>query len=111
MGDIAIIGSGYVGLVTGACLSEFGLHVTCVDKNVNKIAKLNACEVSIYEPGLKDLICRNIDNKRLNFITDIKKAISDNKVILIAVGTPPSSDGSADVIHVLEVAMEIGLKP
>jgi len=108
MGDIAIIGSGYVGLVTGACLSEFGLHVTCVDKNVNKIAKLNGGEVSIYEPGLKDLISRNIDNKRLNFTTDIKKAISDNKVIFIAVGTPPSSDGSADVTHVLEVAREIG---
>ena len=108
MGDIAIIGSGYVGLVTGAWLSEFGLHVTCVDKNVNKIAKLNGGEVSIYEPGLKDLISRNIDNKRLNFTTDIKKAISDNKVIFIAVGTPPSSDGSADVTHVLEVAREIG---
>jgi len=94
--------------VTGACLSEFGLHVTCVDKDESKITKLSRGEVSIYEPGLEEMVYRNMNNKRLSFTNDIKKAIYDNDVVFIAVGTPPLEDGNADVTHVLEVAREIG---
>lgn len=108
MNKIAMIGSGYVGLVTGTCLSDFGFQVTCVDKNESKIEKLKNGITPIYEPGLHDLIQRNTYYKRLNFTTDIKKAIEENDVIFIAVGTPPQSDGSADLHYVKAAAEEIG---
>lgn len=108
MSRIAIIGSGYVGLVTGACISEFGWQVTCVDKNQDAIEKLNRGEPTIYEPGLLDFMERNFCHKRLNFTIDIKKAIEENDVIFIAVGTPQQEDGSADLTSVLKVASEIG---
>lgn len=108
MSKIAIIGSGYVGLVTGTCLSDFGWQVTCVDNNEDMIEKLNSGEATIYEPGLEDLLKRNIYYKRVNFTTDIKKAIEENDVIFIAVGTPQQEDGSADLRNVLEVAKKIG---
>ena len=108
MSSIAIIGSGYVGLVTGTCLSEFGWQVTCVDKEEYKIEKLKMGEIPIYEPGLQDLVTRNIYYKRLNFTTDMKKAIEESEVIFIAVGTPSKEDGNADVTNVLQVANEIG---
>jgi UDPglucose 6-dehydrogenase len=108
MGDIAIIGSGYVGLVTGTCLSDFGWNVTCVDKDEDKINKLKRGEIPIYEPGLKDLVDRNLFYRRLNFTTDIKSAVEENEVVFIAVGTPPKEDGSADLTYVIQVAKEIG---
>lgn len=108
MNKIAMIGSGYVGLVTGTCLSDFGFQVTCVDKNENKIEKLKNGEVPIYEPGLYDLIERNMYYKRLSFTTDVKKAIEENDVIIIAVGTPQKSDGNADLSYVEEAAKDIG---
>ena len=108
MSSIAIIGSGYVGLVTGTCLSDFGWQVTCVDKDEIKIEKLLSGEVPIYEPGLEELLSRNVYYKRLNFTTDLKKAVEENDVIFIAVGTPTCEDGSADITHVLHVAEEIG---
>lgn len=108
MSSIAIVGSGYVGLVTGTCLSDFGWQVTCVDKDETKINRLLKAELSIYEPGLQDLVIRNMDSKRMNFTTDIKKAVEENKVIFIAVGTPPMEDGNADISHVIKVAKEIG---
>ncbi|MBC2580056.1 UDP-glucose/GDP-mannose dehydrogenase family protein [Clostridium sp. DJ247] len=108
MSKIATIGSGYVGLVTGTCLSDFGWQVTCVDNNQHMVEKLNSGEATIYEPGLEDLLKRNIYYRRVNFTIDIKKAIEENDVIFIAVGTPQQEDGSADLTNVLEVANEIG---
>lgn len=107
MPKIAIIGTGYVGLVTGACLSDFGLEVTCVDNNIEKIEKLNSNQIPIYEPGLDAIVERNAYYRRLRFTTDIEAAIHENDVIFIAVGTPPSTDGSADLKYVKEVAEEI----
>ncbi|MBC7958629.1 MAG: UDP-glucose/GDP-mannose dehydrogenase family protein [Vallitaleaceae bacterium] len=108
MNKIAIIGSGYVGLVTGTCLSDFGLQVTCVDNNEDIVAKLNNGIPTIYEPGLEDLLTKNLYYKRLAFSKDLKKAVEENDVIFIAVGTPQQEDGSADITNVLEVAKEIG---
>ncbi|HIE65282.1 MAG: UDP-glucose/GDP-mannose dehydrogenase family protein [Nitrospira sp.] len=105
--NIAIIGSGYVGLVTGACFSEFGLNVTCVDKDEEKIARLEKGEIPIYEPGLEELIKKNREGGRLFFTTDIAHAIKDALVIFIAVGTPPRGDGFADLSHVEMVAETI----
>ncbi len=104
---ITIIGTGYVGLVTGACFSEFGVFVTCVDKDKNKIESLKKGVVPFYEPGLEDLIKKNIHQGRLNFTTDIRHCVRDSLVIFIAVGTPPRGDGSADLKYVEEVAREI----
>jgi len=106
---IAVIGSGYVGLVTGACFAESGVNVTCVDVDVNKIQQLKNGAIPIYEPGLESMIRRNFEKKRLVFTTDIKEGIDGSEVIFIAVGTPPGEDGSADLKHVLDVAKEIGL--
>jgi len=106
--QITIIGSGYVGLVTGTCLANFGLSVTCVDKDIEKIKQLNNGKIPIYEPGLEDLIVKNVKENRLRFTTDLKKAVEESQVIYIAVGTPPNHDGSADLQYVEEVARDIG---
>jgi UDPglucose 6-dehydrogenase len=105
---IIVVGSGYVGLVTGACFAESGLNVTCVDSDSVKIQQLKAGSIPIYEPGLETIIRRNVEKKRLSFSTEIKEGIEGAEVIFIAVGTPPGEDGSADLKHVLEVAKQIG---
>ena len=105
---VTIFGSGYVGLVTGACLAEAGNHVVCVDIDAAKVARLNQGEVPIHEPGLDALIARNRASGRLEFTTDAGKAIDHGLFQLIAVGTPPGEDGSADLRHVLSVARAIG---
>ena len=105
---VAVIGSGYVGLVAGACLAETGNDVICVDNNEDKIAKLRANVVPIYEPGLEPMIRRNQEQGRLSFTTDLPEAVRKSRVIFIAVGTPPGEDGSADLQHVLAVAHGIG---
>ncbi len=106
--NIAVIGTGYVGLVTGTCFSEFGLNVTCVDVDESKIASLHAGEIPIYEPGLQDLVTRNVADGRLTFTTDVENAISQSLVLFIAVGTPPNEDGSTDLSRVESVARRIG---
>ncbi len=106
--EIAIVGTGYVGLVTGTCFSETGLTVTCIDIDKRKIDMLNNGEVPIYEPGLDDMIKNNVEKNRLFFTTDIKEGIKDAEAIFIAVGTPPDEDGSADLKYVLSVARDIG---
>ena len=105
---VAVIGSGYVGLVAGACLAETGNDVVCVDKDADKIARLQKNEIPIYEPGLEPMIRRNQAEGRLTFTTDVSKAVRAARVVFIAVGTPPGEDGSADLQHVLAVAKEIG---
>jgi len=109
MNKIAVIGTGYVGLVSGACLSDFGMNVTCVDIDFDKVAKLNKGIVTIYEPGLANLVERNSYYKRLSFTSDIKKAVKENEVIFIAVGTPPAEDGSCDLQYVLQAVKDIAL--
>ncbi len=105
---VAVIGSGYVGLVAGACLAETGNDVVCVDKDAEKIARLQRNEIPIYEPGLEPMVQRNQAEGRLTFTTDLAAAVKPARVIFIAVGTPPGDDGSADLQHVLGVAREIG---
>ncbi len=105
---IAIVGSGYVGLVTGACFAEVGIDVTCVDIDVAKIEKLKNGISPIYEPGLDDMLKRNIERGRLTFTTDLTSCVNENEVIFSAVGTPPDEDGSADLKYVLEVARTVG---
>jgi len=97
---IAVIGTGYVGLVTGACFAEFGVDVTCVDIDAEKIARLSSGEMPIYEPGLEQLVSKNMQSGRLQFTTDIKQAVEQALVIFLAVGTPPKSDGSPDLSFV-----------
>ncbi len=104
---IAIIGTGYVGLITGACFAEFGFNVICVDNDEKKIRSLKKGKVPFYEPGLEELLHRNIKSKRIRFTSNIAKAVEDSLVIFIAVGTPPRGDGSADMRHVEGVAKEI----
>ena len=106
---VTVIGTGYVGLVTGACLADVGMQVTCVDMDHDKIVNLKKGILPIYEPGLKDIVDRNFKSGRLNFSTSLKDVISESKVAFIAVGTPPGEDGSADLKYVLSVASEIGL--
>jgi UDPglucose 6-dehydrogenase len=105
--DIAVIGTGYVGLVTGAGLSDFGNDVVCVDVDAGKIARLEKGIIPIYEPGLDTLVSRNVADGRLRFTTDLAGAISGARAIFIAVGTPPKPDGSADLRYVEEVARSI----
>ena len=105
---VAVIGSGYVGLVVGACLAETGNDVVCADIDAGKVARLNQGEVPIYEPGLEDLIEKNLDQRRIRFTTDVVEAVKASEIIFIAVGTPPDEDGSADLQHVLAVAAAIG---
>jgi UDPglucose 6-dehydrogenase len=104
---IAVVGSGYVGLVTGACLADFGMDVTCVDKDERKINMLNEGKIPIYEPGLDTLVAKNEKAGRLHFTTELKEAIEKSLAIFIAVGTPPREDGSADLTYVVEVAEAI----
>jgi UDPglucose 6-dehydrogenase len=104
---IGIIGTGYVGLVTGACFAEFGVFVTCVDKDEKKIRALKKGAVPFYEPGLEDLVRRNIKQGRLRFTTKVGDAVDESLVVFVAVGTPPRGDGSADLRYIDEVAREI----
>ena len=106
--QLTIFGSGYVGLVTGACMAEMGNHVVCYDIDEGKIERLNNGEVPIYEPGLDAYIARNMESGRLEFTTDVKKAVDHGLFQFISVGTPPDEDGSADLKHVLAVAKSIG---
>ena len=105
---IAIVGTGYVGLVTGTCFAEIGVNVTCVDTNSDKIAALNKGIIPIYENGLEEMVLRNMKAKRLKFTTSLESCLDDVEVIFSAVGTPPDEDGSADLSYVLEVARTIG---
>jgi len=104
---IGIIGTGYVGLVTGACFAEFGIYATCIDKDEKKVRSLKKGEVPFYEPGLEGLVKKNLKNGRLRFSTKIQDAVDSSLVIFIAVGTPPRGDGSADMRYVESVAEEI----
>lgn len=104
---IGIIGTGYVGLVTGACFAEFGVFVTCVDKDEKKIRSLKKGKVPFYEPGLEDLIERNVKQGRLRFTTKVGEGVSGSLVVFIAVGTPPRGDGSADLQYIEQVAREL----
>jgi UDPglucose 6-dehydrogenase len=106
--DIGVVGTGYVGLVVGACLAETGNTVRCVDADGEKVARLRAGEIPIYEPGLEEMVPRNVAEERLDFTTDLESAVQASEVIFIAVGTPQDEDGSADLRHVLEVAGGIG---
>lgn len=106
--NIAIVGTGYVGLVSGTCFAEMGVNVTCVDVNEEKIKSLQRGEVPIYEPGLDEMVLRNQREGRLHFTTDLKSCLNDVEVVFSAVGTPSDEDGSADLQYVLEVAKEFG---
>lgn len=106
---IAVIGSGYVGLVSGTCFADMGNTVICVDKDPGKIETLNRGDIPIYEPGLKDMVSINHQAGRLSFTTDLEPAVKASSIVFIAVGTPPDEDGSADLSHVLAAAEEIGL--
>jgi UDPglucose 6-dehydrogenase len=106
--NVCVVGSGYVGLVTGACLADFGMTVVGVDKDPDKVATLRGGEVPIYEPGLKSLVRKNMEAGRLSFTTDLGPALEEAEVIFIAVGTPSAEDGSADLRFVREVATSIG---
>src|SRR4030042_1680795 len=105
--NICIIGTGYVGLVTGACLAEFGMNLVCVDSDRLKIDLLRQGKVTIHEPGLEDLVVKNMGEGRLSFSTSIEEGVKSSLVIFIAVGTPSDADGSADLKSVEEVAKEI----
>jgi UDPglucose 6-dehydrogenase len=104
---IAVIGSGYVGLVTGTCFAEFGVDVSCVDVDAAKVARLSRGEATIYEPGLEQLIQKNLQAGRLQFTTDLKSAVRPATVVFLAVGTPPKEDGSADLSFVENAAREV----
>ena len=106
--DIAIVGTGYVGLVSGTCFAEMGAHVTCVDVDAQKIQKLKDGIMPIYEPGLEELVKRNVNFGRLKFTTDLTEVLDDVEVVFSAVGTPPDEDGSADLKYVLAVARQFG---
>lgn len=105
---IAIVGTGYVGLVTGTCFAEMGVDVTCVDVDVAKIENLNKGIIPIYEPGLEDMVLRNVKAERLHFTTSLVEVLNDVDVVFSAVGTPPEEDGSADLRYVFEVARTVG---
>ena len=105
---IAIVGTGYVGLVTGACFAEMGAEVACIDINKNKIDKLHKGEIPFYEPGLDGLVLRNVAAGRLSFNTDLSEVINSVEAVFSAVGTPPAADGSADLSYVFNLAKQIG---
>src|SRR6187401_2143183 len=104
---ISVIGTGYVGLVTGACLADFGNEVICVDKIADKIARLKEVEIPFYEPGLKEVVERNVAEGRLVFSNDLPGAVEKTPVVFIAVGTPTGAAGEADLSAVFEVAKEV----
>lgn len=106
--NIAVVGTGYVGLVTGTCFSEMGINVTCVDIDEKKVENLKKGIIPIYEPGLEDMVLKNVSAGRLHFSTDLTSCLNDVEVIFSAVGTPPDEDGSADLRYVLDVARTIG---
>lgn len=108
--NITIVGTGYVGLVSGACFAEMGIDVTCVDVDKTKIDRLNRGEMPIYEPGLEELVLRNAADGRLHFTTELGDGLDASEAVFLAVGTPPDEDGSADLKYVLAVAREIGSK-
>jgi len=105
---MSVVGTGYVGLVAGACFSESGNHVICVDNDEDKIRRLTMGEIPIYEPGLLEIVARNAKAGRLEFTTDLVKAVKRSRIIFLAVGTPPAQDGSADLSSILAVAKTIG---
>ncbi|MEP6700871.1 MAG: UDP-glucose/GDP-mannose dehydrogenase family protein [Bacteroidota bacterium] len=105
---IAVVGTGYVGLVTGTCFAETGNNVTCVDIDVNKVNKLNNGEITIYEPGLEKLFLRNLKEERLHFTTDLAEGVKNAVIIFLALPTPPGEDGSADLKYILGVADDLG---
>ena len=105
---IAVVGTGYVGLVTGTCFSEMGVHVTCVDVDQQKIEGLKQGIIPIYEPGLETLVRKNTRSGRLQFTTRLEDILNSVDIVFSAVGTPPDEDGSADLKYVLEVARTIG---
>ncbi|HUR30292.1 MAG TPA: nucleotide sugar dehydrogenase, partial [Saprospiraceae bacterium] len=104
---IAVVGTGYVGLVTGTCFAETGNDVTCIDNNIQKIESLQAGKITIYEPGLDVFFERNIEQGRLHFTSSLKDGIKDAKIIFLALPTPPGSDGSADLSYILGVASDL----
>jgi len=104
---IAVIGTGYVGLVTGACFAEFGVDVTCVDVDITKIEKLNNGVIPIYEPGLDQVVEKNVKDRRLHFTTDIQSAVQGAEVVFLAVGTPPKADGSPDMSYYQQAAKDV----
>ena len=106
--NIAIVGTGYVGLVSGTCFAEMGINVTCIDIDENKIERLKKGEIPIYEPGLEDMVKRNVAAGRLHFATNLASCLDDVEIVFSAVGTPPDEDGSADLQYVLSVAREFG---
>ncbi|UCE62214.1 MAG: UDP-glucose/GDP-mannose dehydrogenase family protein [Phycisphaerales bacterium] len=105
---ISVVGTGYVGLVAGACFADSGNHVICVDNDKDKVAKLENGEIPIYEPGLQEIVARNAKAERLTFTTDLPEAVRTSRIIFLAVGTPPAADGSADLSAILDVAKTIG---
>ena len=105
---IAVVGTGYVGLVTGTCFAETGNDVICVDIDKSKVDKLSGGQITIYEPGLEKLFLRNQKEGRLHFTTILKDAIKDAKIIFLALPTPPGEDGSADLKYILGVANDLG---
>ena len=106
--NITIVGTGYVGLVSGTCFAETGAHVTCVDVDADKIERLKQGVIPIYEPGLDEMVVKNVEAGRLNFTTDLASVLNDQEIVFSAVGTPPDEDGSADLKYVLQVARTIG---
>lgn len=106
--NIAVVGTGYVGLVSGTCFAEMGVNVTCIDIDKKKVTRLLRGEIPIYEPGLDELVKRNVAEGRLKFTTDLPSCLPQSEIVFIAVGTPPDEDGSADLRYVLDVAREFG---
>src|SRR3982074_402 len=105
---IAVVGTGYVGLVTGTCFAETGNDVVCVDIDAGKVKKLSNGQITIYEPGLEKLFLRNLKEERLKFTTNLEEGIKDAQIIFLALPTPPGEDGSADLKYILGVAQELG---
>lgn len=106
--NIAIVGTGYVGLVSGTCFAELGANVVCVDVDVRKVDNLINGKIPIYEPGLETMVLRNMKAGRLHFTTDLVSVLDEVEIVFSAVGTPPDEDGSADLRYVLNVAKTIG---
>jgi len=108
--NLTVVGTGYVGLVTGTCFAEMGNKVTCIDIDKEKIENLKKGVIPIYEPGLEAMVSKNVESNTLRFSTELKDGLASSQVVFIAVGTPMGEDGSADLQYVLSVAREIGQK-